>query len=85
MNHGFDLTLPLVCEGIIGDGCGGGRIFFIDGKTLFANDPQTGENTFLLDGIKNAISISKKACVISIESEEKIIKFDLSSLRKISL
>ena len=82
MSHGFNLLSPLVCEGIIGDGCGGGRIFFVDGETLFANDPQTGENTFLLDGIKYAKTISKKACIISIECDEEVIEFDLSSLSK---
>ena len=82
MNHGFDLASPLVCEGIIGDGCGGGRIFFVEGEALFANDPQIGKNTFLLDGIKNVKIISKKACIISIECEEEVIEFDLSSLSK---
>ena len=82
MNHGFDLLSPLVCEGIIGDGCGGGRIFFIDDEKLFANDPQTGKNTFLLDCIKNVKTISKKSCIISIECEDEVIEFDLSSLSK---
>lgn len=82
MIHGFDLTSPLVCEGIVGDGCGGGRIFFIKDETLFANDPQTNENILLLESVKSAKSISKKACIVSIECEREVIEFDLSSMSK---
>lgn len=93
MTHGFNLEDDLVCEGIIGDGCGGGRIFFIKENTLFAHDPQTKENMKLLEnihmcpsGATNAIcvprSISKKACIITIECEQGRIEFDLSAMKK---
>jgi len=82
MIHGFDLNSPLVCEGIIGDGCGGGRIFFIKDETLFAHDPQSGDNIVLLESIKLAKSISKKACIVTIECEREVIGFDLSSMSK---
>ncbi|MFA6191650.1 MAG: thiamine biosynthesis protein ThiF [Sulfurimonas sp.] len=81
MLHGFDLNSPLVCEGIIGDGCGGGRIFFITDETLFANDPMTGENIKLLENIHIPLSISKKGCVIAIKCELEMIHFDLSSMK----
>lgn len=83
MSHGFDLTSPLVCEGIIGDGCGGGRFFLVEDETLLAYDPQTQMKIFLLDGIKNAKTVSKKTCILIIECEDEIIKFDLSALKRV--
>lgn len=82
MSHGFDLNAPLVCEGIIGDGCGGGRIFFIKDETLFANDPMTGENILLLEDIHMPKSIRKSGCKIFIECEDEKIEFDLSAMNK---
>lgn len=85
MIHGFDITQidkNLVCEGIIGHGCGGGRLFFIKGETLYANDPATNENILLLANIHMPKSVSKKGCVITIKCEQEIIEFDLSSMRK---
>ncbi len=83
MIHGFDKNSPLVCEGIIGDGCGGGRFFLVENETLLAYDPQTQMNIVLLDGVKNAKAISKKTCVLTIECENEVIWFDLSSLKKV--
>jgi hypothetical protein len=80
MIHGFDLESPLVCEGIMGDGCGGGRIFFIEDETLYANDPVTRENIVLLQNIKGAKKISKSACIITVECEDENIKFNLSTM-----
>lgn len=73
----------LACEGIVGDGCGGGRIFFIDEDSLNVYDPTTKEQMKLCDEIKDAKSISKKACIITIECEDESINFDLSLMRKI--
>ncbi|MDO8455024.1 MAG: thiamine biosynthesis protein ThiF [Sulfurimonas sp.] len=81
MIHGFDLNSPLVCEGIIGDGCGGGRIFYIKEETLFANDPMTGENRELLQDIHMPKGVSKKGCVVTIMCESEIINFDLSAMK----
>ncbi|MFA5233187.1 MAG: thiamine biosynthesis protein ThiF [Sulfurimonas sp.] len=80
MTHGFDLESSLVCEGIMGDGCGGGRIFFIEDETLYANDPVTRENIVLLQNIKGAKKISKSSCIITIECEDGNIKFNLSTM-----
>jgi len=80
MMDGFDLNSPLVCEGIIGDGCGGGRIFFIEDGLLQAYDPQSKNSIILLKNIKDAISISKKVCIISIKCKSEIIKIDLSKI-----
>lgn len=83
MTHGFDVNSPLVCEGIIGDGCGGGRFFLVEDETLVAYDPQTKFKIFLLDGIKNAKSLRKKTCLLTIECEEEVIEFDLSALKRV--
>jgi len=79
MIAGFENKLH--CEGIVGDGCGGGRIFFIESDTLYAHDPMTKEKMKLFDGFSGAKSISKKACVITIECEDEVVKFDLSKMK----
>lgn len=83
MTHGFDLESDLVCEGIIGDGCGGGRFFLLKEEQLIAYDPQTESEILLLDGIKNAKAISKKTCILTIKCEDEVIRFDLSALKKV--
>ncbi|QOP43046.1 thiamine biosynthesis protein ThiF [Sulfurimonas sediminis] len=80
MIHGFDLSSPLVCEGIVGDGCGGGRIFYVQDEKLQTFDPVTKKSMILLENVKNAQKISKSACIITIECSDQIIKFDLSLL-----
>jgi hypothetical protein len=81
MIHGFDS--PLSCEGIIGDGCGGGRIFFIEEDSLNVYDRNTKERITLLEDIKNAKKIYKKACIIFIECQNELVKFDLSLMIKL--
>ncbi|MDQ1264663.1 MAG: hypothetical protein QG559_1664 [Campylobacterota bacterium] len=73
---------PLACEGIIGDGCGGGRWFFVEDETLYAHDPLSKENRMLLQNIKKAKKISKSKCIITIECEDETIEFDLSKMQK---
>jgi len=84
MTHGFDLNSPLVCQGIVGDGCGGGRIFFIEDNTLFVYDPLTQERMELLRELEDVQKINKKGCNIFIESCKKKIKFNLSLLKIIN-
>jgi hypothetical protein len=84
MTHGFDLNSPLVCEGIVGDGCGGGRIFFVEDETLFVYDPLTQERMELLRELKDVKKITKKGCDITIESANKTLLFNLSLLKIIS-
>ena len=83
MRDGFDLDSPLVCEGIIGDSCGGGRIFFVKDSTLFAYDSITKESILLLESVIDAVKIFKKACHITIECRDETIVFDLSQLTRI--
>jgi len=78
---GFDLESPLVCEGIIGDGCGGGRIFFVEDEKLQVYDPMTKERITLLEDIVAAKELSKKACILTVACEGKIVKFDLSKMK----
>lgn len=81
MMDGFNLDLPLVCEGIIGDGCGGGRIFYIEDNRLFAYDPTTKKSMFLLDNLYNAKLLTKNLCLIKIQLEHEEVIFDLSKLK----
>jgi len=83
MTHGFDLDDDLVCEGIIGDGCGGGRIFTIKDNNLVAYDTQTQSYIVLLKDVRNAKKVSKKGCVISIKLADETLDFDLSTLTKL--
>jgi len=73
------------CMGIIGDGCGGGREFIVEDEKLFAYDEQSDETILLLEDVKNAINISKKACIISITCRDEVIEFDLSKMAVIYL
>jgi len=82
MIHGFDIDENLICEGIVGDGCGGGRLFMVEDATLKAYDPITKEYFELLRGVDNPLSISKKACLITIVCEADVIEFDLSQMKK---
>ena len=78
MTHGFNPELT--CEGIIGDGCGGGRLFTIQDEMLKAYDPQSEEIIVLLEGVVNATCINKKACLITITCKDELIEFDLSKM-----
>ncbi len=83
MTHGFNLESPLVCEGIIGDGCGGGRVFFIENSILKTFDPKSKEILSLLEDVIDVKQISKKGCSIFMECSDEIIEFNLSSLKKV--
>lgn len=83
MMAGFDLDSPLVCEGIVGDGCGGGRIFYIEDSALKAYDPVAKESITILSDIVDSLSIKKSACVIFIKCKNKNIKFDLSLMSRV--
>ena len=76
----FDLENPLVCEGIIGDGCGGGRIFYVKDAILFAYDSLTQESMVLLREIGDVKKITKKGCIITLSYKKEERLFDLSSL-----
>jgi len=80
MTHTFDEKLT--CEGIIVDGCGGGRFFTIQESKLLVYDPQSEMLKVLLENIHMPKSIRKKACVIYIECENEKIEFDLSLLKR---
>ena len=83
MMDGFDLDSPLVCEGIVGDGCGGGRLFFVENEVLLAYDPEIKESITLLKNVLNAIKIAKNSCIITIVCKDETIAFDLSSLSRV--
>jgi len=83
MIAGFDKNSDLICRGVVGDGCGGDRFFFVKDNMLYAYDEVSGEMIKLLDGIISPQKISKKHCIITIECSGESIKFDLSQLKKI--
>lgn len=77
----FDLDSPLVCQGVIGDGCGGGRIFYIEKDTLFAYDPYAQMQILLLEDVQNAVSLEKKSCLLYIGLRDETFVFDLSKFQ----
>jgi len=80
MMDGFNLDSPLVCEGIVGDGCGGGRIFYVEESRLYAYDPVSKDSLLLLENLKDPEKIKKKGCIITIECMERTEVLDLSLL-----
>lgn len=83
MTHGFNIDSDLICEGIIGDGCGGGRLFMVEDAKLKVYDPITKESLVLLEDIKKPLSIYKKACIVTIVCEDEIVEFDLSEMNRV--
>ena len=81
----YNLNSPLVCEGIIGDGCGGGRIFFVEDEKLRVFDPMTKDVMVLLEDLIDVNSISKSGCKITINQKDKTIEFDLSTFKSETL
>lgn len=77
----FDLNSPLVCEGIIGDGCGGGRIFFVEDEKLQVYDPFTKTSFVLIEDVGDVVRISKAKCIITIEQNDVKREFDLRALK----
>lgn len=69
------------CMGIIGDGCGGGREFFIENETLYSYDPYTKQTMTIFAPVYKAKTISKHRCVISIECEGEVVQIDLSDIK----
>lgn len=83
----LDLLHPSdMCVGIIGDGCGGGRIFIADTghKMIKVYEPETAEVFVIMQDLNSPKSINKSACILSIETKVKgeIVEFDLSSMTK---
>ncbi len=79
MIAGFNEDSPLICEGIVGDGCGGGRFFLVEDSTLKTFDPNTKEYIILKENIESANRITKDGCILTIKCKDEIIEFDLST------
>lgn len=77
----IDINSPLVCEGVVGDGCGGGRLFYIRDASLFAYDTYTQLAVKLCDGLEGALALEKKGCIITIFYENRSSAFDLSAFK----
>ena len=74
-----------VCAGIIGDGCGGGRLFIADtfNNKVKAYFPDDNSMMTLLEGLNEPGGISKKGCELYIAntSAHEIVVFDLSKMQ----
>jgi hypothetical protein len=76
---GFDIDAPLVCEGVVGDGCGGGRIFFVKDAKLWVFDPVTKEEHLLFESATGVVRIFKKGCSVFLQKEGQFLEFDLQT------
>ena len=77
----YNLNSPLVCEGIVSDGCGGGRIFAVEDGCLVAYDPFSKQTMILERGIQQARKIVKNGCIVTVECEDGVLEFDLSKYK----
>ncbi|MDD2356552.1 MAG: thiamine biosynthesis protein ThiF [Thiovulaceae bacterium] len=68
------------CEGIVGDGCGGGRIFFTCKDSLNVYDPITKKMMTLLQNLQEPQGISKKGCHLLFTCKQIKMIFDLSKM-----
>lgn len=68
------------CEGIIGDGCGGGRFFFTCKDSLQTYDPLTKEVMTLVADLEEPQDISKIGCHLSFTCKQIKMIFDLSKM-----
>ncbi len=75
-----------ICPGIIGDGCGGGRLFIADtfNNKVKAYFPDTHSIRTLLTDLNEPGGISKKGCELYIANTNahEIVVFDLSKMEK---
>lgn len=75
-----------VCAGIIGDGCGGGRLFVADtfNNKIKAYFPDDDSMMTLLEGLNEPGGISKKGCELFIAdtNAHQIVLFDLSKMQR---
>ena len=74
-----------VCAGIIGDGCGGGRLFIADtfNNKIKAYFPDDNSMMTLLEGLNEPGGIAKKGCELYIANSNanEIVVFDLSKMQ----
>ena len=74
-----------VCIGIIGDGCGGGRLFIADtfNNKIKAYFPDDRSMMTLLEGLNEPGGIAKKGCELYIANSNanEIVVFDLSKMQ----
>ena len=73
-----------LCAGIIGDGCGGGRLFMADtfNNKVKVYYPEDGTMMTLLENLSEPSGISKRGCELFIANTNAhtIMKFDLSKM-----
>ena len=74
-----------LCVGVIGDGCGGGRVFIADtfNNKIKAYFPDDGSMMTLLEGLSEPSGLSKKGCELFVANTNahEILVFDLSQMQ----
>jgi len=75
-----------ICSGLIGDGCGGGRLFIADtyNNKLKAYFPDDNSMMTLLEGLREPGDVAKKGCRLYVANTNahEIVMFDLSCMKK---
>jgi len=75
-----------LCAGIVGDGCGGGRLFIADtfNNKIKAYFPDDSSMMTLLEDLNEPSGISKKGCELFIANTNahEIVVFDLSKMER---
>ncbi len=75
-----------LCAGLIGDGCGGGRLFIADtyNNKLKAYFPDDNSMMTLLEGLHEPSDVAKKGCRLYVTNTNahEVVIFDLSSMQK---
>ena len=75
-----------LCAGLIGDGCGGGRLFIADtyNNKLKAYFPDDNRMMTLLEGLREPSDVAKKGCRLYVANTNahEVVTFDLSSMQK---
>ena len=80
-----ELTLEnprALVAGQYGDGCGGGRIFIVDGDAVKVYNPDDKSVMVLLEALDCPSGIDKQGCILHItqQGEAPVLTFDLSKM-----
>lgn len=73
-----------ICIGVIGDGCGGGRVFIADtdNNMIKAYEPESGDIIILADNISKPKLIKKIGCMLYITNDiNETIEIDLQLVK----
>lgn len=81
----YDIALEApraITVGKYGDGCGGGRLFMVDGNAVKVYNPDDGNMMTLMEGISHPTAIDKKGCSLYIAHSGGVTRFNLSEMKE---